>query len=171
MKKFNDTVLNITVAIIDFLYKNRPVQRFWLLETIARAPYFAFLSVLHLRESLGLRGESHLYLMKEHFEQTLNETTHLEEMESRGGSKYLVDRVFAYNLVIFYYWVMVIYYWLNPVSAYHLNAGIEYHATETYLSYLFEHKDDHKIAEIAADEMNHYIELIRAMELVNKMDS
>ena len=166
MKKFNDTILSVTVAVIDFLYNNRPIQRFWLLETIARAPYFAFLSVLHLRESLGLRGPEHLYLMKEHFEQTLNETEHLEEMELRGGSKYWIDRVFAYNLVIIYYWIMVVYYFLNPSSAYHLNAGIEFHATETYLTYFFEHQEDEKIAQIAVDEMNHYIELLRAMEMV-----
>ena len=52
MKKFNSAVLNVTVAILDFLYRNRPAQRFWVLEVIARAPYFAFISVLHLRESL-----------------------------------------------------------------------------------------------------------------------
>ena len=67
MKRINDAVLSVTVAIIDFLYRDLPIQRFWVLETIARAPYFAFLSVLHLRESLGLRTESHYYLMKEHF--------------------------------------------------------------------------------------------------------
>lgn len=166
MKYFNDFVLDITVKIIDFLYRNRPIQRFWLLETIARAPYFAFLSVLHLKESLGLRGDAHLYLMKEHFEQTVNETEHLEEMEARGGSKYWIDRVFAYHLVLLYYWIMVIYYLLNPVSAYHLNAGIEYHATETYLSYFLENPEDTKIAQIVVDEMNHYIELVRAMKLV-----
>lgn len=166
MKKLNDILLNFTVSVIDFLYRNRPIQRFWLLETIARAPYFAFLSVLHLKESLGLRGDTHLYLMKEHFEQTVNETEHLEEMEARGGSKYWIDRVFAYHLVLLYYWIMVIYYLLNPVSAYHLNAGIEYHATETYLSYFLENPEDTKIAQIVVDEMNHYIELVRAMKLV-----
>ena len=72
MKKFNEVTLNITVAIIDFLYRGRDYPRFWVLEEIARAPYFAFLSVLHLRESLGLRGPEHLYLMKEHFAQSLN---------------------------------------------------------------------------------------------------
>ena len=56
MKKFNEITLNITVAIIDFLYRGRDYQRFWVLEEIARAPYFAFLSILHLRESMGLRG-------------------------------------------------------------------------------------------------------------------
>ena len=82
MKQLNSAVLNVTVAILDFLYRNRPSQRFWVLEVIARAPYFAFISVLHLRESLGLRGEEHIYLMKEHFYQALNETEHLEEMEA-----------------------------------------------------------------------------------------
>ena len=74
MKQLNTWVLNLTVAIIDFLYQGRDYQRFWVLEEIARAPYFAFLSVLHLRESMGLRGPEHIYLMEEHFAQTLNET-------------------------------------------------------------------------------------------------
>ena len=86
MKKVNTFVLSVTIAIIDYLYRGRHFQRFWVLEEIARAPYFAFLSVLHLRESLGLRGQWHVYLMKEHFEQSVNETEHLEFMESRGGS-------------------------------------------------------------------------------------
>jgi hypothetical protein len=47
-----------------------------------------------------------------------------------------------------------------------MNAGVEFHATETYLNYLWENQEDDKIAKIAVDEMNHYIELIRAMEMV-----
>ena len=82
MKKFNTWVLDTTIYIIDFLYRGRDFQRFWVLEVIARAPYFSFISVLHFRESLGLRGEDHIYLMKEHFYQALNETEHLEEMEN-----------------------------------------------------------------------------------------
>ena len=166
MRKFNDVVLSITVAIIDFLYRDLPIQRFWILETIARAPYFAFLSVLHFKESLGLRTEEHYYLMKEHFAQTVNETEHLREMEARGGADRWYDRFIAYHLVLFYYWIMVGYYFVFPVDAYHLNIGIEYHAVETYLNYFWDHQDDAKIAEIAVDEMNHYIELERAMEMV-----
>lgn len=166
MKKFNDVVLGITIKIIDFLYHNHPIQRFWVLETIARAPYFAFLSVLHLKESLGLRGEEHLYLMKEHFSQTVNETEHLEYMESIGGDNRWIDRLFAWHLVLVYYWIMVAYYFIDAVDAYHLNAGIELHATESYLNYLWENPTDVKIAQIAVDEMNHYIELTRAMELI-----
>ena len=100
MKKFNTVVLNITVAIIDFLYQGRDYQRFWVLEEIARAPYFAFLSVLHLRESLGLRGQEHIDLMIQHFEQSVNETSHLEYMESRGGNQYWIDRFVAKHLVL-----------------------------------------------------------------------
>ena len=92
MKTINRFVLNITVAILDFLYKGRDYQRFWVLEEMARAPYFAFLSVLHFRESMGLRGPDHLYLMREHFDQSVNETEHLEYMESKGGNAYWIDR-------------------------------------------------------------------------------
>jgi len=166
MKKINDTILAITVAIIDFIYRDLPIQRFWVLETIARAPYFAFLSVLHLRESLGLRTESHYYLMKEHFEQTVNETEHLIEMENRKGADRWIDRFVAYHLVLIYYWILVGYYAIAPRAAYHLNAGIEFHATETYLNYFWDHPEDIKIGEIAVDEMNHYIELTRAMEMI-----
>ena len=111
MKKFNEVTLNITVAIIDFLYQEEIIKDSGCLREIARAPYFAFLSVLHLRESLGLRGPEHLYLMKEHFAQTINETEHLEYMESRDGNRYWIDRAFARHLVLIYYWVNVDYYW------------------------------------------------------------
>ena len=166
MKTFNTAVLNVTVAILDFLYRDQDVQRFWVLETIARAPYFAFLSVLHFKESLGLRTEEHYYLMKEHFEQTVNETEHLREMESRGGADRWIDRFLAYHLVLVYYWIMVVYYLLAPVSAYHLNEQVEWHAMDTYGKYLCDHPEDKRIAEIMTDEINHAIELSRAMELI-----
>ena len=132
MRKINTFTLNITVAILDFLYQGRHFQRFWVLEEIARAPYFAFLSVLHLRESLGLRGQWHTYLMKQHFEQSVNETEHLEIMESRGGNADWIDRFLARHLVLVYYWINVVYYWVSPRAAYHLSYEIEIHAMETY---------------------------------------
>ena len=144
MKKFNEVTLNITVAIIDFLYQGRDYQRFWVLEEIARAPYFAFLSVLHLRESMGLRGPEHIYLMEEHFAQTLNETEHLEYMESRGGSAY----------------------WVARRSAYHLSYEVEIHAAETYAKYLALNGHDDKILEILNDELEHSRELHNAIEMI-----
>ena len=169
MRTFNSLVLNFTVAILDFLYKGRDIQRFWVLEEIARAPYFAFMSVLHFRESMGLRGPEHTYLMKEHFEQTLNETEHLEEMESRGGNQYWIDRAFARHLVLLYYWIMVIYYTIDPVSAYDINEKIEYHAAHTYEKYLTDHPNDAKIVEIRNDEVQHAKELHAAMEKINEI--
>ena len=160
MQKFNTVVLNLTVAIIDFLYRGRHFQRFWVLEEIARAPYFAFLSVLHLRESLGLRGQWHIYLMEEHFAQTLNETEHLEHMESRGGNSYWIDRFVARHLVLIYYWINVVYYWISPMSAYHLSYEIEIHAAETYGKYLaYVDYNDKDIWRIMNDEIQHFQEL------------
>ena len=166
MKQLNSAVLNVTVAILDFLYRNRPSQRFWVLEVIARAPYFSFISVLHFRESLGLRGEDHIYLMKEHFYQALNETEHLEEMETRGGNEHWIDRFFAKHLVLLYYWIMVAYYFISPIDAYDINMKIEKHAYETYVKYSAYHPEDKKIAEIAEDELKHARELQLAMSMV-----
>ena len=167
MKKFNTVVLDITVAILDFLYRGRDYQRFWVLEEIvAETFYFAFLSVLHFRESMGLRGPEHLYLMKEHFAQSLNETEHLEYMESRGGNSYWVDRFLAKHLVLIYYWVNVVYYWLSPRLAYHLSYEVEIHASETYAKYLGMNGHDEKILEILNDELHHSKELYDAMEIV-----
>ena len=166
MTDLNTIILNTTVAIIDFLYKDRDFQRFWVLEEIARAPYFAFLSVLHFRESMGLRGPEHIYLMEEHFGQTLNETEHLEYMESRGGNAYWIDRAFAKHLVLIYYWIMVVYYGLFPVSAYDLNERVEWHAAHTYEEYLTRYPNDEDIIRIRDDEIKHAQELSQAMEMI-----
>ena len=167
MKKLNEVVLNITVAILDFLYRGRDYQRFWVLEEIARAPYFAFLSVLHFRESMGLRGPEHLYLMKQHFEQSVNETEHLEYMESRGGNLYFIDRFVAKHLVLIYYWSNVVYYWMAPRLAYHLSYEVEIHAATTYAKYLADHGHDDKILEILNDELHHSKELHDAMGMID----
>jgi len=166
MRKINTFALNITVAILDFLYQGRDYQRFWVLEEIARAPYFAFLSVLHFRESMGLRGPEHIDLMIQHFEQSINETSHLEYMEGRGGNAYFIDRFVAKHLVLIYYWVNVVYYWVAPKSAYHLSYEVEIHAAETYAKFLALNGHDDKILEILNDELTHARELELAMETI-----
>ena len=166
MKRLNSISLTITVAILDYLYRGRHFQRFWVLEEIARAPYFAFLSVLHFRESMGLRGPEHIHLMKQHFEQSVNETEHLEYMESRGGNLYFIDRFIAKHLVLIYYWSNVVYYWVAPRLAYHLSYEVEIHAAETYAKYLALNGPDDKILEILNDELEHSRELQQAMEKI-----
>jgi hypothetical protein len=44
MKKLNTFVLNITITVIDYLYRGRHFQRFWVLEEIARACFFECLA-------------------------------------------------------------------------------------------------------------------------------
>ena len=165
MKRINSFILNRTVEILDFIYSERHLQRFWVLEVIARSPYFAFLSVLHFKESLGIKNEKTMFLMKEHFYQAINETEHLKEMEKRGGDKYWIDRFFARHLVLVYYWIMVFYYLFSPTNAYDVNIKIEEHAFETYTKYLKNNPDDSKIKEIAQDELNHVEELNQALSL------
>ena len=166
MKKLNSFFLNNTVLLLDHLYADRHLQRFWVLEVIARSPYFAFLSVLHFKESLGIKNDKTMYLMKEHFYQAINETEHLKEMERRGGDKYWIDRFLARHMVLIYYWIMVIYYFLSPSNAYDVNIKIEEHAFNTYTKYLEINPDDKKIKEIAQDELNHVKELTQALLMI-----
>ena len=104
--------------------------------------------------------------MKEHFYQALNETEHLEEMETRGGNEHWIDRFFAKHLVLLYYWIMVAYYFASPIDAYDINMKIEKHAYETYVKYSAYHPEDAKIAEIANDELEHARELKLAMSMI-----
>ena len=168
MKNFNSFVLNKTIKVLDFIYSGRDLQRFWVLEVIARSPYFAFLSVLHFKESLGIKNDTTMFLMKEHFYQAINETEHLKEMEKRGGDKFWIDRFLARHLVLIYYWMMVIYYFCSPTNAYDVNIKIEEHAFNTYTKYLKTHPDDQKIKEIAQDELNHVEELNEALAIITK---
>lgn len=57
--KFNKFVIDTVYDIICLIYpvqgSDRDFARFYVLETVARVPYFAYLSVLHLRETFGER--------------------------------------------------------------------------------------------------------------------
>ena len=166
MKRLNSFILNNSVKVLDFLYADRFIQRFWVLEVIERSPYFAFLSVLHFKESLGLKNDKTMFLMKEHFYQAINETEHLKEMERRGGDEFWIDRFLARHLVLVYYWTMVVYYFLSPSNAYDVNIKIEEHAFSTYTKYLKDNPNDNKIKEIAEDELNHVRELNQALSMI-----
>ncbi len=47
------------------------LQKFWVLETVARIPYFAYISILHLYESLGF-WRAGAELRKIHFAEEWN---------------------------------------------------------------------------------------------------
>jgi ubiquinol oxidase len=62
------------------------------LETVARVPYFAYLSVMHLRETFGERDPKLGERMRTHYAEADNELHHLLIMEALGGNSSLVDR-------------------------------------------------------------------------------
>mmetsp|Transcript_13300 Transcript_13300/g.27542 ORF Transcript_13300/g.27542 Transcript_13300/m.27542 type:complete len:317 (+) Transcript_13300:3-953(+) len=177
--KFNDNLVNTLSAAISFFYptvsKTTPLssaligteynegekeedlvlrfEKFYILETVARIPYFSYLSVLHVRETLGSRGfldldmsdqeanEKRIEAMRTHYAQADNELHHLLIMEALGGNSKKFDRLLAHTLAFGYYWfVMLVYVW-NDKAAYHLNEIIEDHAYETYAEFMAEHKE------------------------------
>jgi ubiquinol oxidase len=137
MKTLIRLLVNLLVFLTDVVYQNRPYPRFYVLETIARIPYFAYLSVLHLYETLGLWRRADL--LKVHFAETWNELHHLLIMESLGGNNAWGDRFLARTLAIVYYWIVVPLYMLLPQSAYYMTELIEEHAYQTYDTYLTTH--------------------------------
>ena len=52
-RRVNEALIGVAVTVIDNLYGGRSYARFHALETVARVPYFSFMSVLHLYETFG----------------------------------------------------------------------------------------------------------------------
>ncbi|CAA2956765.1 ubiquinol oxidase 4, chloroplastic chromoplastic [Olea europaea subsp. europaea] len=123
---FQDSV----IKILDTLYHDRDYARFFVLETIARVPYFAFMSVLHMYESFGWWRRADY--LKVHFAESWNEMHHLLIMEELGGNAWWFDRFLAQHVAIFYYFMTAFMYALSPRMAYHFSECVETHAFETY---------------------------------------
>jgi Alternative oxidase. len=94
---------------LDELFENRPIARFWFLEIVARIPYFAYISMLHLYESLGWWRVPEL--RKVHNAEEYNELHHLLIMEALGGNARWRDR-FLDTMVQFYIigWSLVYFF-------------------------------------------------------------
>ncbi|XP_021666196.1 ubiquinol oxidase 4, chloroplastic/chromoplastic isoform X2 [Hevea brasiliensis] len=118
------------IKILDALYRDRDYARFFVLETIARVPYFAFISVLHMYESFGWWRRADY--LKVHFAESWNEMHHLLIMEELGGNDWWFDRFLAQHIAIIYYIMTVFMYTLSPRMAYHFSECVESHAYETY---------------------------------------
>ena len=127
-------LVGILVFVINTVYRDRPIPRFYVLETVARVPYFSYLSVLHLYETLGFWRKADW--LKVHFAESWNELHHLLIMEALGGSQHWVDRVLARSVALLYYWIITGLYILNPNAAYHFMELVEGHAYHTYDQYL-----------------------------------
>ena len=134
-------------------------EKFYVVQTVARIPYFAYLSVLHLRETYGDRGGSkgekkdinknqrevdlsssfslsnhqRIETMRTHYAQADNEFHHLLIMEALGGDSIReIDRILAHTMAFFYYWFVVALFSWNEQAAYHLNEVAEDHAYKIY---------------------------------------
>jgi ubiquinol oxidase len=142
--KLNKVIIDSVYDIICFLYPvkgtARDFARFYVLETVARVPYFGYLSVMHLRETYGERYDSMSERMRTHYAEADNELHHLLIMESLGGNASIIDRTLAQTMAFGYYWYVIIVYCLSEPAAYHLSELIEDHAFNTYDGYLKNHE-------------------------------
>lgn len=160
---------------LDVVFLDKPIQRFWFLETIARMPYFSYVSILHLYETLGLWSvDSHLRIM--HLKEDVNEARHLAVMEELGGGQMWYERFLAYHTSIFYFAALLPLYLFNPRLAYNSSELLEMHAVDTYDQFVHENEQTLKqlpppltamrwestpsnlydvFSQISADEMKH----------------
>lgn len=120
--------------VLDVAYAGRPIQRFWALETVARIPYFSFISMLHLYETLGW-WRAGAELRKVHFAEEWNELHHLQIMEALGGDLMWFDRFIAEHAALVYYWMCIGFYMLAPKNAYQFSELVEWHAVDTYCQF------------------------------------
>lgn len=117
-------------------------------------PYFAYLSVLHLYETVGFWRKADW--LKVHFAESWNELHHLLIMEELGGSKHWGDRFLAQHVALLYYWVVVALYMVAPRSAYHFMELVEEHAYHTYDTFTKEHEAALKAQPAPQVAINYY---------------
>uniref|UniRef100_A0A0E0DAU7 Ubiquinol oxidase n=1 Tax=Oryza meridionalis TaxID=40149 RepID=A0A0E0DAU7_9ORYZ len=100
------------ITILDGLYRDRNYAIFFVLETIARVPYFGEDLVLHARYSL----------------------------QELGGNSLWVDRFLAWFAAFFYYFMTVAMYTVSPRMAYRFSECVERHAYSTYDKFIKLHE-------------------------------
>ncbi|MCM1982237.1 alternative oxidase [Lyngbya confervoides] len=127
-------LVGLLVFVINRVYRDRPYPRFYVLETVARVPYFSYLSVLHLYETIGWWRKADW--LKVHFAESWNELHHLLIMEALGGDRHWIDRFLARHTALLYYWIIAILYLFHPKAAYHFMEEVEKHAYHSYDGFL-----------------------------------
>eukprot|EP00898_Chlorokybus_atmophyticus_P008718 jgi/Chlat1/8848/Chrsp91S08152 len=135
---------------LDLLYNGKPIQRFWVLETVARIPYFSYISMLHLYETLGWWRVG-AAVKRVHFAEEWNEFHHLLIMESLGGDQLWKDRFFAQHAAVFYFWVLGTLWLVSPSLAYNFSEIVEAHAFSTYAQFVEENAE--KLKTLPAPEI------------------
>ncbi len=136
----NKALVGSMKQLLSFYFNDRAYAYFAALEKIATVPYFAYTSVLHLYETLGLQSKKEV--LELHFSETMNELHHSEIMKELGGDDEFKDRFISQHLAFFYYWIVVVLYVASPAMAYDLNKHIERHAYDTYNTYMIQNKQN-----------------------------
>jgi len=127
--------------MLDIVFEGAYVpSRFFLLETVARMPYFSYITMLHLYETVGIWRRS-ADVKRVHFAEEWNEFHHLLIMESLGGDQKIWVRFVAQHSAILYYFVLVFLWALSPSLSYKFSELLETHAVDTYGQFLDENED------------------------------
>ena len=127
-------IYHIICFLLDVLYNDKPIERFWFLETVARMPYFSYVTMLQLYETLGW-WEIDGPLKTMHTDEEINETKHLRIMESLGGNLLWWNRFLAIHGAMVYYIVLILFYVVSPKYAYLSSELLERHAVYTYTEF------------------------------------
>jgi ubiquinol oxidase len=128
----------LVVFVFDKFYGYQDYRRFYVLESIARVPYFAYLSVLHMYQTFGRHPG--IELLDLHYKESVNEAYHLAIMEELRGNEFWYDRWLAKLLGVAYYWATAILYLLTPSSGYYLMQQVEQEAASSYDKFIDLHK-------------------------------
>jgi ubiquinol oxidase len=129
---------------LDVLFEGKYAPaRFFLLETVARMPYFSYITMLHLYETLGFYRRS-ADVKRIHFAEEINEYRHLLIMESLGGDQQWWVRFVAQHSAIVYFVVLCILWMVSPSLSYKFSELLETHAVNTYGQFLNENESNLK---------------------------
>ncbi|KAL7495089.1 hypothetical protein ACHAWT_007324 [Skeletonema menzelii] len=127
--------------LLDVIFEGRnPFQRFFLLETVARMPYFSYITMLHLYETLGFWRRS-ADIKRIHFAEEWNEFHHLLIQESLGGDQPYYVRFMAQHSALAYYIVLCMLWMTSPSLSYKFSEMLETHAVDTYGQFVDENEE------------------------------
>lgn len=127
--------------MLDAVFEGKNVpSRFLLLETVARMPYFSYISMLHLYETLGFWRRS-ADIKRIHFAEELNEFRHLLIMESLGGDQRWWVRFMAQHSALAYFLGLCVLFCVSPSLSYKFSELLETHAVNTYSQFLDENEE------------------------------
>merc|ERR1712127_852666 len=127
--------------LLDYVFDGKYVpSRFYLLETVARMPYFSYIAMLHLYETLGWWRRS-ADVKRVHFAEEWNEFHHLLIMESLGGDQPYWVRFMAQHSALAYYIALCMLWMMSPSLSYKFSEMLETHAVDTYGQFVDENKE------------------------------